>query len=152
MAVSKALAQASKPKAPSRQADGRTSTVEKERPLAAKPVATSDKKATATESARLPRFFVRLDLDDQQRAKIQAIQDRYEVKLKNLRQQIDSLRADWDSQIHAVLTAAQLKKLNEIKASSSQSSSAKTKTTMSKKSTRSSAITKTNKASGAKAS
>ncbi len=154
LAVRQVLAQASKPKTSAKPADGKSTTVEKERQPAKKPVATSvntsDKKTTGTAPGRLPRFFGQLDLDDQQRAKIQAIQDKYDVKLRNLRQQIASLKADWDSQIQAVLTPAQSKKLEAIKAMPPQNSRTETKTTMSKKATRSTASTMPKKSSGTK--
>ncbi len=102
-----------------------------------KPVDGSKQAAPKTEKAkpkgRVPNNFGKLDLTTAQREKIYAIQDDYDKKLDDLREQIKTLVAKRDADIDAVLTAEQKTKLEATRAEVKAKADAKKKETEAKK-------------------
>lgn len=62
-------------------------------------------------SRRLPNYYGQLDLTDEQKTKVYAVQDKYEGQIDALEKQIEDLKAKRAVESEAVLTADQKKKL-----------------------------------------
>jgi phage-related tail protein len=62
----------------------------------------------------MPMFFGRLDLDDDQRTKVQEIQHSYQTQADELNKQLETLKAERDEQLLEVLREPQREKLNEM--------------------------------------
>lgn len=81
----------------------------------AKAGAKGDKAAAAKKpAARLPNFYADV-VNEEQRAKILAIQQQYSPKLDDLKAQLKALQQQRDAEIVAVLTPAQRKQVAEAK-------------------------------------
>jgi len=76
---------------------------------------TDDPDAKKEFKGRLPRNFAKL-VSDSQKKKIYQIESDYAPRVKALRDQLTALTAQEDQEIRAVLTADQLKKLDELTA------------------------------------
>ena len=80
--------------------------------------APKDKAATAKvakkPSGRLPAYYGKVGLSDEQRTDIYEIQSGYRPQIADLQKQIDSLKAKQAAEVAAVLTAEQKKKLAEL--------------------------------------
>jgi Spy/CpxP family protein refolding chaperone len=76
----------------------------------------ADSKAPATKKNvnRLPANYGKLNLSDDQKTRIYAVQSTYDPKIDELMAQVDALKAKQKSEINAVLTPEQLKKLDEV--------------------------------------
>lgn len=70
--------------------------------------------ASAGRRSRLPRDYAKLGLDDEQKSRIQQLQQQYEGTLRDLRQQLAKMRADRDQEIQDVLTATQREHLQQL--------------------------------------
>ena len=86
-----------------------------------------DPKAPAAKAApnRLPANYGKLDLADDQKDKIYAIQSVYDPKIDALLAQIEALKDKQEAEIDAILKPAQLKKLAEIRAEKKKAQEAK---------------------------
>lgn len=65
-------------------------------------------------AGRLPAQYGKLGLSDEQRYEIYSVQANYRKQIDELQKQIDSLKTKQSSEIEAVLTADQKKKLDEL--------------------------------------
>ena len=77
----------------------------------------ASKSAKASKDApksRLPNFYGKLDLNDEQKSKIQAIRARYHDDVEKLEKQLDALRKKERGDLAKVLTAEQREKLDEL--------------------------------------
>lgn len=63
---------------------------------------------------RLPRYYGKVGIDDDQRARVYSIQERFDLQIGKLLEQLEALRADRDRQCLAVLTSAQQKQLADL--------------------------------------
>jgi Spy/CpxP family protein refolding chaperone len=77
----------------------------------AKPAA---KKERAEPRGRVPNYYGRLGLSDEQKTKVYAIQDKYDDQIQALQKQIAEIRTKQEAEIAAVLTDSQKKILAEI--------------------------------------
>jgi Spy/CpxP family protein refolding chaperone len=75
----------------------------------------TDAAADDGESRRLPNFFGRLAVSDAQREDLLSIQDDYEVKIDELRDQIRALVRERDAAMEAKLTPGQKTRLAELR-------------------------------------
>jgi Spy/CpxP family protein refolding chaperone len=76
-----------------------------------------DKKAEAKKSGnRLPANFGKLDLSDDQKTKIYAVQDTYDTQIDELTAKLKSLKEKQDTEIEAVLKPEQAKQLADLRA------------------------------------
>lgn len=71
------------------------------------------KKERAEPRGRVPNYYGRLGLSDEQKTKIYAIQDKYSDQIESLQKQIADLRAKQDAEVAALLTDSQKKILAE---------------------------------------
>jgi len=74
----------------------------------------SDRKKARKFRGRLPQYYGQIGLSDKQRKKIYSIQISYREQLQKLEQQLRDLRAKQGSEIDAVLTSEQKKKLSDL--------------------------------------
>jgi hypothetical protein len=81
---------------------------------AAPKAAATDAKAPAKAKHRLPANYNKL-VDDAQRDKIYAVQDKYAERKASLKKQLDELAAQEDAEIEGLLTADQKTKLAAMK-------------------------------------
>ncbi len=79
----------------------------------AAPDTTKPRKAA---KGRLPPYYGKLPVTDEQRAKIYAIEGSFSPRIQDLRDQIDALEGQRDEQIKALLTPEQLDKLKAMMA------------------------------------
>ncbi len=88
---------------------------------------------------RLPFYYGKLELTDEQRAEIYAIQDKHDPKIEELKAQLAKLRETREKEFSTVLTTSQRKTLAGLrKKSSSRSTAGKsTRSTKSKTSSKS---------------
>ncbi len=70
----------------------------------------------AARRPRLPRYFGQLGVDEDQRKKIYSIQEKYDLQISKLLEELEALRSARDKQCLAVLSAAQQKELGELSA------------------------------------
>jgi len=86
-------------------------------PLVPQATAQNGAKAMAKPAVRgrLPAYYGKI-VDDAQKARIYKIQAEYSAKLDALKAELDSLTEKRDNEVRAVLTAAQQRKLEELKA------------------------------------
>lgn len=73
------------------------------------------KKAMAKRARRLPRYYDQVAPTDEQREKIDKIQEEYAPKIAKLQAELKALRQERDEKIAAVLTPEQKKQLEEAK-------------------------------------
>jgi hypothetical protein len=104
------------PAAMIRAADTKTDTPSQ--PTAAAKDSTDDSSAKKDAKGRLPRNYAKLGVSSDQKAKIYQIEIDYGPRIKALRDQLSALTAQEDKEIRAVLTADQVKKLDELNAES----------------------------------
>lgn len=67
-------------------------------------------------AGRLPANFAKLDLSDDQKAKIYSVQATYNAQIEELKAKLKSLQEKEDAEIEAVLKPEQLKALTDIRA------------------------------------
>ena len=79
----------------------------------------SAKSSSESSGGRLPRFFASL-VDDAQREKIYATQEKYRDKIAALRKQIEELEAEQLAECESVLTSAQKKELDTLRKAGSK--------------------------------
>jgi Spy/CpxP family protein refolding chaperone len=72
---------------------------------------------------RLPTFYSKL-VDDAQRAKVYAIQAKYQDQIEDLEEQLEAVREKRDAEIEGVLTAEQRATLVKLKAEAAERSAA----------------------------
>jgi Spy/CpxP family protein refolding chaperone len=84
---------------------------------------------------RLPPYYGKLPVTDEQRAKIYAIEGSFSPRIQDLRDQIDALEGQRDEQIKALLTPEQLDKLKAMMAEAKAKRTGKATTDASSKST-----------------
>ncbi len=65
-------------------------------------------------STRLPRYFGQLDLDEQQRDEVYAIQADYGEQIEKLREQLADVQQQRDEDLQDVLTPAQRKEFSKL--------------------------------------
>jgi Spy/CpxP family protein refolding chaperone len=82
-------------------------------PTASAP-STSETPAAKPLKGRLPAFYGKLSIDATQKQKIYEIEATFGPKIKALREQLDSLEADQNEQMRAVLTPDQQEKLKAL--------------------------------------
>lgn len=76
-------------------------------------------------SGRLPAQYGKLGLSDEQRYEIYGVQATYKKQIDELEKQIDSLKAKQKTEVEAVLTADQKKKLDELLAAARKAAEAR---------------------------
>lgn len=80
---------------------------------------TSEKKAAAGRpTARLPRFYSQLELQEDQREKLLELQQQFAQQIAALREQITKLLKERDAQLVSVLKPGQKRRLKELQAES----------------------------------
>ncbi|MDB5388148.1 MAG: hypothetical protein JWM11_3794 [Planctomycetaceae bacterium] len=81
-------------------------------------VKATEKKADAPKKAtsRLPDYFNKLELSDDQKTKIHAVQATYGAQIADLKAKLKALDEKQDTEVEAVLTPDQLKSLTELRA------------------------------------
>jgi len=99
------------------------------------PATTPDTTKTKTTKGRLPPYYGKLPVTDEQKGKIYEIEASFAPKIKDLRDQLDALEAQRDEQIKAVLTPDQLDKLKAMTAEAKGKRKGKGPTDASSKST-----------------
>jgi len=104
------------PAAMIRAADTKTDTPSQ--PKAEAKDSTDDSNAKTDAKGRLPRNYGKIGISSDQKTKIYQIEGGYAPRLKALRDQISALTAQEDKELRALLTADQLKKLDELNAES----------------------------------
>ena len=77
--------------------------------------ASKDKKAGGKNGRRLPPYYAKV-VDQTQRKKIYAIQETYDPQINKLEEEVRMLKEKRDSEIRAVLSAEQLKQVDEMAA------------------------------------
>lgn len=97
------------------------STIGQEK-AASKPTPTKVAKKPA---GRLPAHYGKLGISSEQRSKIYGVQATYKKQIADLQKQIDGLKAKQDTEVQAVLTADQKKKLDEILAEAKKAAEAR---------------------------
>jgi hypothetical protein len=102
------------PAAMIRAADTKTDTPSQ--PKAAAKDSTDDSNAKSDAKGRLPRNYGKIGISSDQKAKIYQIESDFSPRIKALRDQLSALTAQEDKEIRALLTADQLKKLDELNA------------------------------------
>ncbi len=80
------------------------------------PAQESNSTAKAKANNRLPFYFGKLGVDEDQRKKLYAVQDSYEAKLAALRKEMKDLLKQRDAEMQELLTPGQKLRLNELKA------------------------------------
>lgn len=63
---------------------------------------------------RLPRYYGRLNLDDNQRSDIYAIQEKYYAKIDELQKRLDALKVQRNVEIQEVLSPEQARRLADL--------------------------------------
>ena len=76
-------------------------------------------------AGRLPAHYGKLGISSDQRAKIYGVQATYKKQIADLQKQIDGLKAKQNTEVQAVLTADQKKKLDEILAEAKKAAEAR---------------------------
>jgi len=76
-----------------------------------------EQQPTSKAKGKLPRFWSKLGLSDEQRKKVAAIQTEYKVKIDALKTEISKLEEDERRELGKVLTDAQKEELRRIIAS-----------------------------------
>ena len=101
----------------------------------------SEKSSAVSKYRRLPTYFGRLELDDEQRETIYEIKEDFGPKIEDLRQELAELQAEMSAEIEDVLTTTQKSALAKLKdgsgtktASASKSSSARSSRSSSRRS------------------
>lgn len=84
-------------------------------------------KVTKKPSGRLPAQYGKLGLSTEQRTKIYEIQADYKKQIGDLQKQIDALKGKQTSDIQAILTPDQKKKLDELLAAAKKATEARRK-------------------------
>lgn len=92
----------------------------------------SDTKAAPAKVAkkpagRLPAQYGKLGLSAEQRTKVYSVQANYKKQIDELQKQIDALKTKEDTEVEAVLTADQKKKLDELLAASKKAAEERSK-------------------------
>jgi len=82
-------------------------------------IATAQKAPGKARRPRLPNYVSRV-VDDGQREKINAIQDEYAPKIQKLREELDALTTERDAAIDKVLTPAQRKEVEKLRAEAAE--------------------------------
>ncbi|MDX1965017.1 MAG: hypothetical protein SFX18_17860 [Pirellulales bacterium] len=82
-------------------------------PEKAAPEKSADKPKTV--KPRLPQYYSKLGIDEKQREAIYKLQADYQEEISKLEEQLKALKEKRDGEILEVLTAAQQKKLEELK-------------------------------------
>ena len=83
------------------------------------------KKEGKADSQSLPDHFGKVGLSDEQKKKIYAIQDQYEIEIKDLQKKLADLKTKQIAECEAVLTAAQKQSLQEHAETSKKKASEK---------------------------
>ncbi len=104
------------PAAMIRAADTKTDTPST--PKAAAKDSTDDASGKKDSKGRLPRNYAKIGVSADQKVKIYQIEADYAPRVKALRDQLSALTTQEDKEIRALLTADQLKKLDELNAES----------------------------------
>lgn len=94
----------------------------------AKPAAKADKKAPKKAKGRVPAYFGQVGLSDEQKETIYGIQGQYNEQIGALKKQITDLTSKRDAEVEAVLTDAQKKQLDELRAAAKKKADEKKKT------------------------
>lgn len=68
-------------------------------------------KQVKSKYARLPRYFGQLELSDDQRSEVYAVQEELGRKIDELLRQLDELKLERDDQLKGLLTTSQKRKL-----------------------------------------
>ena len=103
------------------QADAQAGDTNPAKPAAAKKApAEKAAKKPAKQRGRLPNFYGQIGLSDEQRDKVYGIQQQYRDQIRDLQQKLNELKDKQTAEIDAVLTPDQLKKVEELKASSAR--------------------------------
>lgn len=76
-------------------------------------------------AGRLPAHYGKLGISSDQRAKIYGVQSTYKKQIADLQKQIDALKTKQNTEVQAVLTADQKKKLDEILAEAKKAAEAR---------------------------
>lgn len=71
-------------------------------------------KAKQAAAGRLPNYYGRLYLSDQQREQVYAIQNRYKAAIEDLESQLEQQKGKRDAEIEGILTPDQRKKLKSL--------------------------------------
>jgi len=83
---------------------------------------------------RLPNYYGKVGVSEEQREKIYAIQAMYRPKIEALEKQIAELKAKEDAEVEAVLTPEQKKKVEESRAAAAKKRAERRKKRKKKKS------------------
>ncbi len=81
-----------------------------------KAAAKGEKKAPKKAKGRVPAYFGQVGLSSEQKDKIYGIQGQYNEQIGALKKQINDLTSKRDAEVEAVLTDAQKKQLDELRA------------------------------------
>ena len=76
-------------------------------------------------SGRLPRYFGKLGVSDEQRTKIYELQAKYAEQIEALEKELAALKDKRDGEIAGVLTAGQKTRLTELREAASRKSSSR---------------------------
>lgn len=82
-------------------------------------------KVARKSAGRLPSHYGKLGVSSEQRAKIYGVQATYKKQIADLQAQIDALKTKQNTEVQAVLTAEQKKKLDEILAEAKKAAEAR---------------------------
>lgn len=119
MAVSFAVATAAQKK----EAEGKGG----EKSSLAKKAETEVPAAKKSSSARLPNYYSKLDLSDEQRAQVLEIKSKYDAEIAKLTEKIKQLQTSRDLEFESALDARQRQMLGELRAEAAQKREAKSK-------------------------
>jgi hypothetical protein len=76
-------------------------------------------------TGRLPAYYAKVGVSDEQRKKIYSVQATYDTQIAALQKQIDELKAKEDAEVVAVLTPEQKAKLDELLAEAKKAAEAR---------------------------
>jgi Spy/CpxP family protein refolding chaperone len=86
----------------------------------------SEKKPFGGPGPRLPPYWGKLELPDEQREKVLAIQEKHRKKINELRAALEKAESERDNEMLAALTPAQREELTKLKAAAKKKAAPKT--------------------------
>ncbi|MFY9255335.1 MAG: hypothetical protein WAO83_17925 [Fuerstiella sp.] len=124
---------------------GTLSAVAQQKSSSSKAKTESSEKEKTSKYHRLPTYFGKLELKDEQVQEIYDIKDDFGPKIEDLAKQLADLKAEQDDKIKGVLTRTQVTELNKLKAGTStkaKTADAEPKSSTKKSSTKTSSAKK----------
>ena len=99
-------------------ADSTTPVAKKANPLTAIPTLTASERDAILARKILPPNFGKLELSEQERAKVISLYNNYRLKRAPIQKMLDQLKEEFDKEAEAMLNASQRSKLKEIRSAS----------------------------------